>query len=342
MHAIKLLVITIVLAAVGALWGQQPAAQKPPGGGDEKVAPAKDSVEQLLVEALKNSPEIQLAEAKLREAEAALRQTRLSIMQKVIEQQSTVETQKSKATLAEANLQRLSKLFEKGMVSSEELAKVKADVEAVKAAMKQAELTLNGLTGKLTITGSGWPAGPLMITGNPAGPGTINTGMSVPGGHQLGIQVAGGGGVLGIGGGTGGMGLVGESSARAPHGAMAEKIGKALDKTIKLDKPIEKAPLKEVLNLLRSRAGDVPFLPQLQGKDDQPVTLSLTGEIMLGAAFQALQDVVPGLQCFVREYGILILMDGATPDQDAMLLLDFWRNEKHRWRREVGSPPGAP
>src|SRR5207249_1255091 len=105
------------------------------------------------------------------------------------------------------------------------------------------------------------------------------------------------------------------------HGAMAEKIGKALDKTIKLDKPIENMRLKEVIALFRTRAGDVPFLPQLQGKDDQPVTLALTGEIMLGAAFQALQDVVPGLQCFVREYGILILVDGATPDLDGMPLL---------------------
>jgi|SRR5262245_769678 len=333
MHAIKLLVITIVLAAVGALWGQQPAAPKSAGGGDDKAVPAKDSVEQLLVDALKNSPEIQLAEAKLREAEAALRQTRLSIMQKVIEQQSAVEAQKSKSSLAEANLQRVSKLFEKGMVSSEELAKVKADVEAVKVAMKQAELTLNGLTGKLTFTGTTASGGTLTMTG----PLTFNTGMGAPGGQQVGIQVPGGGSVL-----MGGIGVVGESQARAPHGPMAEKIGKALDKLIKLDKPIEKAPLKEVLNLLRSKAGDVPFLPQLQGKDDQPVSLSLTGEIMLGAAFQALQDVVPGLQCFVREYGILILVDGATPDQDAMLLLDFWRNEKHRWRREAGSPPAAP
>jgi hypothetical protein len=219
------------------------------------------------------------------------------------------------------------------MVSSEELTKVKADVEAVKAAMKQAELTLNGLTGKLTFTGAMGPTGTITMTGPLPGMG----GMS--GGQQLGLQV--GGGVLGIGGGGGGMGLGGEA-ARAPHGAMAEKIGKALDKPIKLDKPIEKAPLKEVLNLLRSKAGDVPFLPQLQGKDDQPVTLSLTGEIMLGAAFQALQDVVPGLQCFVREYGILILVDGATPDQDGMLLLDFWRNEKPRWRQEMRGPPGAP
>jgi hypothetical protein len=332
MQAIKLLVVTIVLAAVGALWGQPPAAQKTPGGGEDK-APSKDSLEQLLAEALRNSPEIQLAEAKLREAEALLRQTRLSIMQKVIEQQSAVETQKSKASFAEANFQRLTKLFEKGMVSSEELVKVKADVEAVKAAMKQAELTLNGLTGKLNVGGFG--AAPMVGIPGPGIPGVV----AVPGGQALGAFGSGGGA---LGGGVGGSPFAAEAQARAPHGPMAEKIGKALDKTIKLDKPIEKVPLKDVIALFRAKAGDVPFLPQLQGKDDQPVTLSLTGEMMLGAAFQALQDVVPGLQCFVREYGILILVDGASPDQDAMPLLDFWRNEKHRWRPEMRSTPGAP
>jgi len=30
-------------------------------------------------------------------------------------------------------------------------------------------------------------------------------------------------------------------------------------------------------------------------------------------------------------------VDGATPDQDGMSLLDFWRNEKQRWR-----PAAAP
>ncbi len=80
---------------VGALCGQPPA-EKPPGqkaaAADEKwSAPPRDpALEQLLLEALRNSPEIQLAEAKLREAEALLRQTRMSVMQKVLEQQAAV------------------------------------------------------------------------------------------------------------------------------------------------------------------------------------------------------------------------------------------------------------
>ena len=43
----------------------------------------------------------------------------------------------------------------------------------------------------------------------------------------------------------------------------------------------------------------------------------------LGAVFQALEDVVPGLKCFVREYGILITLDDAQP-ADGMPLIDFW------------------
>jgi len=110
---------------------------------------------------------------------------------------------------------------------------------------------------------------------------------------------------------------------------MADRIRKALDKTISINKPIESLPLKDVVGFFREAAGDVPFLPQIQGKKDEQVSLALSGEITLGSAFQALQDVVPGLQCFVREYGILITVDGTGPD-DGMPVLDFWRNEKPR------------
>src|SRR6476661_6212674 len=110
MHTIRLLIFAIVLAAIGAAWSQSPIGgaapqtkappgddkagppqPKPAGGGDEKPGPGKDSLEQLLTEALRNSPEIQLAEAKMREAEAELRKTRMQILQRVIEQQTTVE-----------------------------------------------------------------------------------------------------------------------------------------------------------------------------------------------------------------------------------------------------------
>jgi hypothetical protein len=66
-------------------------------------------------------------------------------------------------------------------------------------------------------------------------------------------------------------------------------------------------------------------LLHLGDKAKEPVSLSLEGEVPLGASFQALEDVVPGLKCYVREYGILITEEGASAETDAIALIDFWR-----------------
>ena len=332
MRAIKLLVVSIALAAVGAVWSQVPSDKKAPdvkAPADEKAAPAKEALDQLLAEALRNSPEIQLGEAKLREAEAELRRVRLSVLQKVIEQQTTVEAQKQRATIAEASYQRAANMFAKGGMSSEELARAKAEVESVKAAIKQAELTLNGLTGKLPFSVPGGGAMGMM------GGGAMGMGFDprMMGG-QFGIGGGGfgqfGGGALGIAGGQGGVEDPNARHVRTPRGASADKVRQSLDKMVKIDLPVT-MPLKDIPRWLRESVCDVPLLPQFQDKREELVVFGLSGEITLGAAFQALQDVVPGLQCFVREYGILITVDGVGPD-DGMLLLDFWRNESPKLR----------
>jgi hypothetical protein len=78
-----------------------------------------------------------------------------------------------------------------------------------------------------------------------------------------------------------------------------------------------------VVAFFRDAAAGVPFLANLGDKAKEPVSLALRGDVPLGAALQALQDVVPGLQCYVREYGILITLDDAAPP-DGMRLIDFW------------------
>ena len=60
-------------------------------------------------------------------------------------------------------------------------------------------------------------------------------------------------------------------------------------------------------------------------------SLSLKGQVALGAALQALQDVVPGLHCYVREYGILITLDEAAPP-DGLPLIDFWHQQPEAGR----------
>lgn len=70
-----------LMTAAGLLVTAVAFAQPPKNSPPQMDDPAKDSLEQLLAKALQQSPEIQVAEAKLREAEANLRQTRLQLAQ---------------------------------------------------------------------------------------------------------------------------------------------------------------------------------------------------------------------------------------------------------------------
>src|SRR3954451_3668381 len=68
-----------------------PSVGVPPGLTSTPATPApKASLEDLLAKALQHSPEVQVAEAKLREAEAQLRQTRLHVAQKIVEMQASM------------------------------------------------------------------------------------------------------------------------------------------------------------------------------------------------------------------------------------------------------------
>jgi hypothetical protein len=107
---------------------------------------------------------------------------------------------------------------------------------------------------------------------------------------------------------------------------IAEKLRKALDAPVKVS-PVKEKPLAEVLAPFRAAAKDVPFLFHLGEKEKEVVSLSLEGEVPLGAAFQALEDVVPGLKCYVREYGIIVTEEGATAIADGMPLIEFWRSK---------------
>src|SRR4051794_12213744 len=72
-------------------------AQKPPEGKLEEKPAEKSSadkskaLEELLIKALQNSPDVQVAEARLKEAEAALRQARLLVAQKTVELQQSMD-----------------------------------------------------------------------------------------------------------------------------------------------------------------------------------------------------------------------------------------------------------
>jgi hypothetical protein len=276
--------------------------------------------------ALRHSPDVHVAEAKLREAEAELRRTRLALLQKVSEVHTTVDANRAAVAQAEAKLARANQLTKAGAMSSEDRHAAEAQLAAAKAMLAQSEATINALTGALP--------GPMAGLVRAPGDGGLGGGMPGPAGMPMGgvgmiggfggmIGFPVGGGALGLGGGMGGFAAADEVQGRMPRGKLARTVRAALDAPIQI-KEVNNAPLGEVIKSFQSPG--VPFLVHLGPKKDEPVNLSLKGEIALGAAFQALQDVVPGLQCYVREYGILVTLDEAAP-ADGIALIDFWQNQ---------------
>jgi hypothetical protein len=343
MRALTKYVLFMLVVVTGWSFGQPPA-EKPKA--DKRDTPAANrSLEEALAKALQHSPEVQVAEAKVREAEAELRRTRLALIQRVIEAHSAVDASKVKVAQAEASLVRIQALVNQGAVSSEERQAAENHLAAAKAQLAQTEASLNALTGTLAgvISGvmrapggdaAGGASAPLGVFGGLGGRasgtggflGGINGGI----GGIYGFSGIGGG-IGGISGGVqggiggGGIGFATEGPARAPRGPIAERIRKALDTPIGL-KEFKDVPLGDVVAFFRDAAAGVPFLAHLGDKAKEPVSVALKGEVALGAALQALQDVVPGLQCYVREYGILVTLDDAAP-QDGMSMIDFWHKK---------------
>jgi hypothetical protein len=319
MRALTSAVVMLAVVVTGWSFGQQPP-DKPAAEKGE----SKRSLEELLASALRHSPDVQVGEAKVREAEAELRRTRLTLLQRIIEAHGNVDVQRATAAQAEATFRRISQIVRTGQASAEEMEKAQAMLAAAKAQLAAAEATLNGLTGTMP-GGLGALAAPLGEGGVAAGPGPgVGTqpmpmmgGMaSMPGGGAGGF----GGGMVGI---LGGNPTPVDPATRLPRGPMAEKLRVALNAPVKVT-PVKDRPLAEVFAPFRAAAKGIPFVLHLGEKANEQVSFSLDGEVPLAAAIQALEDVVPGLKCYVREYGILVIEEGGPPI-DGAPLVEFWR-----------------
>jgi hypothetical protein len=338
----KVMLLTLT-AIVGTCFGQGPLSQpvkadEPAVKGAEPAKPdepSKQSLEELMAAALRNNPDIQAAESKVREAEAELRRTRMIVASTVAAEKAKGDAARRLFEAAQEEHQMYLQLHKRGAGSESDvrrsqagMLKAKSDVAVAEAALNTLTGTLPGATGRMLRapggqTGAGTPApGAGAGVPGPGGPNVPNVGFGAPGG--IGMFPGAAGGALGVAGGAGGMAFAAESPIRVPRGPMVEKIRAALDKPVVVME-LKEVPLGNSVAFFRDAAG-VPFLAHLGDKAKEPVSLALKGEIALGAALQALQDVVPGLQCYVREYGILVTLDDAAPP-DGMPLIDFWHKK---------------
>lgn len=304
--------ISSVALTIFALTGWS-LAQTPEKGETKK------SLDEYLAAAMKNSPDLQVAEAKVREAQAELRRSRIALAQRVIEANNNVDAAKAKVEHAEATFSRIKKLVATGNVSQDELQNGQALLAQSKAQLAQSEATLNGLIGNLPGNIAGMAEGNTGVVGGPPGIPFGNQAASTPGAANAFMgSCMGGGGVIGFGGGEGGMPF-----RRSPTGPMADRLRKALNTNVK-SKAARGVAMPDLINFQKSLMPGIPFVIHLGNQDREPVNFTLEGEVPFGAVLQAMEDVVPGLKFFVREYGILVTIDGNEP-ADGLPVVEFWQ-----------------
>lgn len=133
---------------------QTPEIQKEVEKKLDRARAEKTALEQLITEALKNNPDIRLAESKVREAEAELQRTRMKVLSDVTLAHIEIQAAQSEVDVASARYLQVQKLYETKSVSSRELAEAKQVLAKSKAALPVLQAKLPYLLGKASVTDS--------------------------------------------------------------------------------------------------------------------------------------------------------------------------------------------
>jgi hypothetical protein len=334
----------------------------------------------MLATALRNNPDIRVAEAKLREAEANLNKARIQVMQTVVSLKNAVDAQKKAVEMAELSHKRNMELKSNNVISDAEvqqsealLAKAKADLAKLEADLA---IPLGRLPGKYgTADGSSntifqglstndgvwvdWGNANLSVTSNPwiyLGQSTFPGQWTPQAQWQLGLNNTLFNPNQGNWNVTPGQGtrtvinmpadFTSSVTVKSAPGSIADKIRTALDKPIKVEWK-QPMPLTQVIEFLRSKAEtDVPFRILVDTASKEERIDLMNGELPLGAWLQAVEDSIPQLIIVVRDYGVVVTTRGRLP-QDAESLRDFWRRAKAqkaaavKEAEKVATPPKA-
>jgi hypothetical protein len=327
-------VLMALLVAGGLAFGQTAAGNnkppKPEAPKAEKSGP--QSLDDLLAEALKNNPDIRVAEANLLAAQAELNRTRLKVTHRIVALRAEMAGAKALVEVYERELQRLHSLRAKrlDLVSDSELQIAKQQMIKFKAELARLEAELPYLLGKQS---SKKDDKALVNKDDKALARRLQYLLylrSVEQAQRLWDDQEI------IRDPTSNKWLIGQR--KLPRGTIADKLRKALDRPVTLK--VEKSPLGEVLEHLQDKVQGISF-HVVDGKQghikNHPVSVDLK-EVPLGAAIQAIQDTIPNLRFVVRDYGVLVTWQEQLPPR-ALLLEDFWKGDKGEESATKKNPP---
>lgn len=265
----------------------------------------KSALESAIDLALANNPDLRVADAKVREAEASMSRTRLQVLQKVVAAYQGIEDAKAAVKHAESGLALAKRLHTSGLEGSPEKAlQAEAAISQAKSKQAAAQAELDYLQGKAaaktTATGSA-SAIPDYYTRI----GAIETAKFYlrqkpdPEGRYI----------------------FNNNFADRPTGSAADRLRKALEKKVTLK---VETNARTYLAQLREQASGLHIQATEKGPSwDEKVSATLS-EVPLSAAIQLLEDVLDDHRVVVRDYGLYIAPRAATP-AGATTLADFLR-----------------
>jgi hypothetical protein len=319
---VRLASLGILLVGVVA-FAQQPAGQPK----DTKVkqadqAPQQGSLENLVSQALRNNPDIRVAEAKVHEAELELQRTRIATAQKVAGLHGSIEIARKVRDEAEQRFRTAQRLFQAGnnVMSQEEMRTLKLAWERAIYEVAKLEAEMPALLGKLP-----GKLGEEKSKAEPAQAATDRALLWLL--HRATDKV--------VEEATRATDEKGEQELlskyyevltirrdAAPKGTMAERIRKALDATVNGD--YKDKQFAEVFKEFEKHFDGIAFrVVQDPPKGRMDINL---GQVPLGSAIQAVNDILGEYRFVVRDYGILFTHRDMLPP-GALLLHDFWKSE---------------
>jgi hypothetical protein len=315
---VNTLALAVVLAGVSISLGQQtgaPAQKAPRAEEEEKGTPPKRKIrveeedtpkskaparpsqlEQLLTQALKNNPDIRVAEARAATAEAELNRARLQVTREVIRLHNALLSQKASVGHQTKKYERMKQLQEQNSVPPQIVDEAQDALTAAKGKLAELETQLNALLGKA--------AGAEV-----SDPNIRQRAVEALARFQNANQIS-----------------AAETAFRRvyeqhkPAGPMADRIRKELEKPVSVK--VSEVFLSEVLQNLEDRASvTIKLMPD--GLPQPKLTMQLT-DVSMAAVLQCIEDSEPGYRFVVREYGILFAPEAKLPP-GAVSVQDFLR-----------------
>jgi hypothetical protein len=262
------------------------APWNPPTKDPAKAA----SLDQLIAEALKNNPDIRVAEAKAREVAAELDRVRLKVASDVAILHADIEAVKAALVKGHDQYERAKKLHEAKVISKEEYDAAKLAVEKMKAELASIQAKLPYLLGRQTGTANSYD--------NTAIPSLRPPGLK-PGSAKVAPEV--------------------EYPSPMPDSPRIESLRKSLAMPMTLDSGGIEA--KTAVELVCKKLG-VNVLIRQKGLEKNKLDIALKEPIPVGAVVQYLEDELD-VVFILRDYGIVVIgkMEGRPPD--SLRLLDL-------------------